>query len=246
MAGSRRSRAAGPIPRPAAIPAAAATARRRRQDRRRPVSRRSRCRRPQALRPRRPPPAARARAQPAAGAIRQQPANPPPPQPADAAPQSDDTVVTETPTQKIDERPGGIFRPRQDHRPHHFVRRGDRRNGAIRRAAGHGAGLLHAAADRGDQHRCLCRSRRSDAAGRDQAHLHRLDVRLEPRPACRRASDLRRLADRLRRQPVQAPAPVAQTHAGQLRAAPGACAATPASAATRRVAVAAVAPAPPR
>jgi hypothetical protein len=31
----------------------------------------------------------------------QQPANPPPPQPADAAPQSDDTVVTETPTQKI-------------------------------------------------------------------------------------------------------------------------------------------------
>jgi hypothetical protein len=31
----------------------------------------------------------------------QQPANPQPPQPADAAPQSDDTVVTETPTQKI-------------------------------------------------------------------------------------------------------------------------------------------------
>jgi len=30
-----------------------------------------------------------------------QPANPPPPQPADTAPQSDDTVVTETPTQKI-------------------------------------------------------------------------------------------------------------------------------------------------
>jgi hypothetical protein len=31
----------------------------------------------------------------------QQPANPPSPQPADAAPPSDDTVVTETPTQKI-------------------------------------------------------------------------------------------------------------------------------------------------
>jgi hypothetical protein len=31
----------------------------------------------------------------------QQPANPPPPQPADTAPPSDDTVVTETPTQKI-------------------------------------------------------------------------------------------------------------------------------------------------
>jgi hypothetical protein len=31
----------------------------------------------------------------------QQPANPPPPQPTDTAPQSDDTVVTETPTQKI-------------------------------------------------------------------------------------------------------------------------------------------------
>jgi hypothetical protein len=51
-----------------------------------------------------PPPAQRARVSPPpanpppAGA---QPANPPPPQPADTAPQSDDTVVTETPTQKI-------------------------------------------------------------------------------------------------------------------------------------------------
>ena len=95
------------------------------------------------------------------------------------------------------QRPGGVFRPRQDHRPHHFVRCGDRRNGAIRRAAGHGAGVLHAAADRGDEYGRLRRGRRGDAQGRDQAHLHRLDVRLEPRPACRRASDLRRLADRL-------------------------------------------------
>jgi hypothetical protein len=46
-----------------------------------------------------PPPPQRARVSPPpAGA---QPANPPPPQPADTAPQSDDTVVTETPTQKI-------------------------------------------------------------------------------------------------------------------------------------------------
>jgi hypothetical protein len=53
-----------------------------------------------------PPPAQRARvspppANPQQPANSQQPANPPPPQPADAAPQSDDTVVTETPTQKI-------------------------------------------------------------------------------------------------------------------------------------------------
>src|SRR5580698_11394195 len=54
-----------------------------------------------------PPPAQRARVSPPPPATPQQPGNPqqpatpPPPQPADAAPQSDDTVVTETPTQKI-------------------------------------------------------------------------------------------------------------------------------------------------
>jgi hypothetical protein len=47
-----------------------------------------------------PPPPQRARVSPPP-ANPQQPANPQPPQPADAAPQSDDTVVTETPTQKI-------------------------------------------------------------------------------------------------------------------------------------------------
>jgi hypothetical protein len=47
-----------------------------------------------------PPPPQRARVSPPP-ANPQQPANPPPSQPADAAPQSDDTVVTETPTQKI-------------------------------------------------------------------------------------------------------------------------------------------------
>jgi hypothetical protein len=46
-----------------------------------------------------PPPVQRARINPAAPANPQQPANPA--QPADTAPQSDDTVVTETPTQKI-------------------------------------------------------------------------------------------------------------------------------------------------
>jgi hypothetical protein len=46
------------------------------------------------------PPPQRARVGPAP-ANPQQPGNPPAPQPADAAPQSDDTVVTETPTQKI-------------------------------------------------------------------------------------------------------------------------------------------------
>ena len=47
-----------------------------------------------------PPPPQRARLS-TPPANPQQPANPAPPQPADAAPQSDDTVVTETPTQKI-------------------------------------------------------------------------------------------------------------------------------------------------
>ena len=69
-----------------------------------------------------------------------QPANPPPPQPADTSPQPDDTVVTETPAQKIENGARGVFRPRQDHRPHHLVRCGDRRNGAVRRAAGDRAG----------------------------------------------------------------------------------------------------------
>ena len=47
-----------------------------------------------------PPPPQRARVSPPP-ANPQQPGNPPPPQPTDTAPQSDDTVVTETPTQKI-------------------------------------------------------------------------------------------------------------------------------------------------
>jgi len=49
------------------------------------------------------PPAQRARVTPPGSApgAAPAPANPPPPQPADTAPQSDDTVVTETPTQKI-------------------------------------------------------------------------------------------------------------------------------------------------
>src|SRR5580704_12502726 len=46
------------------------------------------------------PPPQRARVGPAP-ANPQQPGNPPAPQPTDTAPQSDDTVVTETPTQKI-------------------------------------------------------------------------------------------------------------------------------------------------
>jgi hypothetical protein len=47
-----------------------------------------------------PPPPQRARVGPPPANL-QQPGNPPPPQPSDTAPQSDDTVVTETPTQKI-------------------------------------------------------------------------------------------------------------------------------------------------
>ena len=41
---------------------------------------------------------------------------------AGAAAQPDDTVITEMPTQKIENTRGGICRPRQDHGPDHFVR----------------------------------------------------------------------------------------------------------------------------
>ena len=100
MAGSRRSRGRRTIP-GQQIPAAA-------------------CRRAAAVRypgtaattaPRRrgraaAPPAQRARVSPPPANPQQpanppQPGNPPPPQPADTPPPSDDTVVTETPTQKI-------------------------------------------------------------------------------------------------------------------------------------------------
>ena len=50
---------------------------------------------------------------------------------------------------------GHICRTRQDLRPDHLLRRCDRRDGAIRRAASHAAGLLHAAAHGGHKHGCL-------------------------------------------------------------------------------------------
>jgi hypothetical protein len=49
-----------------------------------------------------PPPAGASLAPPPQNRNLPAPANPPPPQPAETAPQSDDTVVTETPTQKIE------------------------------------------------------------------------------------------------------------------------------------------------
>ena len=51
------------------------------------------------------------------------------------------------------EQSGDVLRARQDHRPHHLVRRGDQRDGAVRRAAGDAARLLHAPADRDAEHR---------------------------------------------------------------------------------------------
>jgi hypothetical protein len=49
-----------------------------------------------------PPPGQRARVAPPSAAPLPQPANPPPPQPADTSPQPDDTIITEMPTQKIE------------------------------------------------------------------------------------------------------------------------------------------------
>ena len=81
----------------------------------------------------------------------------------------------------------GVLRPRQDHRPHHLVRRRDRRDRAVRRAAGDAARLLFAAADRdaadrlpssrSTRSRCRARSSASSPAG------------CSPRaPACTRSS----------------------------------------------------------
>ena len=51
-----------------------------------------------------------------------------------------------------DQQSGRRFRrPRQDHRPHHFVRGRDQRDGAVRRAADHAARLLFPPADRAPQ-----------------------------------------------------------------------------------------------
>src|SRR3984957_12442329 len=108
MVGSRHSRG-----RLTNIPVNSNTHRRLRRrlprGRRRPVSRHSRYRRLRAPLPRQPRPSAPGGgrpplappANPQQPANSQSPANPPPPQPADTPPQSDDTVVTETPTQKI-------------------------------------------------------------------------------------------------------------------------------------------------
>jgi len=46
----------------------------------------------------------------------------------------------------------GVFRSRQDYRPHHYFRCGDRRDGAVRRAAGNAACLLHAPRHRNPEH----------------------------------------------------------------------------------------------
>ena len=96
MAGSRRSRGHRTN-----IPANSNTHHRRRlpRGRRRPVSRHSHYRRLQVPRPHPHRPSAARVSPPPANP--QQPANSQPPQPADTAPPSDDTVVTETPTQKI-------------------------------------------------------------------------------------------------------------------------------------------------
>src|SRR5512144_2892805 len=59
--------------------------------------------------------------------------------------------------------------------------------------------MLLAAADRDAQYRCLCGSRRSHFAGRNQTDLHGLDVRCKSGPACGRAPHLRCVVDRMQR-----------------------------------------------
>src|SRR3974377_369598 len=59
--------------------------------------------------------------------------------------------------------------------------------------------MLLAAAHGDAKHRRLRRGRRGNVAKRDKGRFHRLDVGAKPRPACGRAPDLRRVADRLQR-----------------------------------------------
>ena len=150
--------------------------------------------------------------QPGQGAGPGLPGANPPPQPADTVTAARRHRDHRNADAKNREFARGIFRARQDHRPHHQLRCRHWRNGAVRRAAGDGAGLLHAPSDRSDQHRCVRPGRRSHASGRGQAHLLGLDVRRQSGPACGRASDLRCLADRLRfadqgRRTIAPPAP---------------------------------------
>ena len=144
-----------------------------------------------------PPGAQRARvAPPTPGAPGAGPA-PPDAQPPAPAAQPDDTVITEMPTQKI-ENTRAVFAG-LDKITGRIIsfELGDRRDRAIRRVKGYRTHLLYAPADGSHQHGRLRRSRRSDPARRDQAHLQWLDVCRQPRSARRRTSDLRYLVDGL-------------------------------------------------
>ena len=175
-----------------------------------------------------PPPPQRARVSPPP-ANPQQPGNPPPPQPTDTAPQSDDTVVTETPTQKIPNN-RAVFSGLDK-----ITGRIISFDAAIGETVQFGALQVTARA-------CYTRppteATNTDAfvdvdevtlKGEIRARLHRLDVRLEPGPACRRASDLRRLADRLF--PAHPSAGAGGAIGDTISGSRGARAATPASAA---------------
>ena len=67
----------------------------------------------------------------------------------------------------------------------------------VRRPQDHAARLLHARAHRAAQDHHLRGGRRGDARRQGKAHLLGLDVRRQPRPQRRRASGVRRLADRV-------------------------------------------------
>ena len=140
------------------------------QDRRPPGSRRSRCRRHRAERRCRPAHSARAWRRPTPGAPGAGPA-PPDAQPPAPAAQPDDTVITEMPTQKI-ENTRAVFAG-LDKITGRIISFDAAIGETVQFGAlqGNRARLLHAPADRSHQHGRLRRSRRSDPAGRDQAHL---------------------------------------------------------------------------
>ena len=82
---------------------------------------------------------------------------------------------------------GGVLRARQDHRPHHHLRCRDRRDGAVRRAAGDAARLLHPPADR-DRRTPMRSSRSTRSRCRARSSASSRDGCSRPALACTRSS----------------------------------------------------------
>ena len=112
------------------------------------------------------------------------------PQPVNTAPQPSDAVIVEPPPQRITN-PTAVFAGLDK-----ITGRIISFDVAINETVQFGALQMtprvcySSSANGNSKYGCFCRSRRGDAAGRDQAHFHGMDVCRESRPACGRAPDL--------------------------------------------------------